>query len=362
MAALEALVATFGDSASTGQVWIENHPTEAWLPGKVESLESNGCYRVVDENGEQFDVPKEKAHPVDENCISGVDDLLALGDFNEGALLHNIRVRYFRDDIYTGIGTPILISVNPYQDIEGLYSKEKRQWYRNKSSAQSAGADIKVPPHLFSVADAAWTAMQRDGRDQSIIISGESGSGKTEATKRILSFYANLQSDQSKRRSVQGSLIEEQVLRSNPILEAFGNAKTIRNDNSSRFGKFIQIGFNSVGKLMNSQISNYLLEKSRIVKQQPNERGYHAFYLLCAGVSSVDISAELGIRSAAEHTYTKVCTTIPGVDDERAFTDMVSCMDALGFSPEERDGIFKILAAVLHLGDLQFEEYPNSAD
>ncbi|CAE8707575.1 unnamed protein product, partial [Polarella glacialis] len=171
------------------------------------------------------------------------------------------------------------------------------------------------------VAAASYTAMLGDSRNQSIIISGESGAGKTEATKRILAYFANLQKSSSAgdHRGGDRMSIEEQVLRSNPILEAFGNAKTIRNDNSSRFGKFIDIEFDNSGKLQSARISNYLLEKSRIVTQQPNERGYHAFYQLCAGASKTDLGASLGLQDARQHAYASVCTQISGVDDVSSF-------------------------------------------
>ncbi|CAK0796130.1 unnamed protein product, partial [Prorocentrum cordatum] len=346
-------------AAEGGQVWIENHPTEGWTPGRVDSVAASGCYIVVDESGQQFEVPQDKARPVDTACLRGVDDLLALGDFNEGGLLHNVRVRYFRDEIYTGIGTPILISMNPFAKLPGLYSEEKQRTYRDTSAA--GGGDLDLPPHLFSVGAASYTAMLTDVRNQSIIISGESGAGKTEATKRILAYFANLQGVPP--AGVQS--IEDQVLKSNPILEGFGNAKTIRNDNSSRFGKYIDIQFDTAGKLKSARVSSYLLEKSRIVKQQPDERGYHAFYQLCAGTTvgfHQELSAELGLQSSSDHQYICGTTDIAGVDDAADFAEMVDCMKSLGFSDDERDSVFKIAASVLHLGDLEFQEQDNSND
>lgn len=356
VAAMELLANTSGDA--NGRIWIENHPSEGWAPGRVDSLADGGTYIVVDEQGQQFNVPQNKARPVDPNCLQGVDDLLDLGDFNEGALLHDIRVRYFQDEIYTGIGNPILISVNPYQALPCLYTEAKQKYYRNQGAAISQGANTKIAPHLFSVAAASYMSMLGDSKNQSIIISGESGAGKTEATKRILTYFANLQTGQTTHSTSNGQMsIEDQVLKSNPILEAFGNAKTIRNDNSSRFGKFIEIEFDRAGKLRSARISNYLLEKSRIVTQQPEERGYHAFYQLCAGADSPEISSSLGLRDASDHAYTCCCTTIDGVDDRKEFDEMAECMHSLGFADEERDSVFRLLAAVLHLGDLEFEEH-----
>jgi len=348
-----------GSHGSSGQVWIENHPTLGWTPGRVDSLGSNGNYNVVDESGGKFEIPQEKARPVDQASLRGVDDLLSLGDFNEGSLLHTIRERYFKDEIYTGIGNPILISVNPYATFSGLYSEAKQKYYRERGAEVSSGSDVKIPPHLFSVADGAYVAMLGDGKNQSIIISGESGAGKTEATKRILTYFANIQSSSGGVKDNYS--LEQQVLRANPILESFGNAKTIRNDNSSRFGKFIEIEFD-VGKLHSAQISNYLLEKCRIVKQQPGERGYHVFYQLCASAGSMDISSALHLDDPSQHLYISGCTLIPDVNDRRDFQEVMDCMTSLGFSLDERNAIFKIVAAVLHLGDMEFTEHADSAN
>mmetsp|Transcript_75596 Transcript_75596/g.149412 ORF Transcript_75596/g.149412 Transcript_75596/m.149412 type:complete len:1015 (+) Transcript_75596:70-3114(+) len=237
---------------------------------------------------------------------------------------------------------------------------------RSKSFTETDLDQIKESCRLtfFSVAAASYGAMLADTRDQSIIISGESGAGKTEATKRILTYFANLQQNELPKKDGNTTMsIEDQVLRSNPILEAFGNAKTARNDNSSRFGKYIDIQFDNRGKLSSAKISSYLLEKSRIVKQQPGERGYHAFYQLCAGARSLGrLASVLSLSDQAQHRYVCGTTMIDGVDDRQDFTEMVDCMHSLCFSAEERESTFKIAAAVLHLGDLDFEEHPNSAD
>ncbi|CAK0813139.1 unnamed protein product [Prorocentrum cordatum] len=330
------------------RVWILEHPTEGWLPGRVDSVDG-GQLLVVDDEGGQFEIQQDQARPVDEACLQGVPDLLSLGDYNEGALLHNVRVRYLRDEIYTCIGEPILISVNPFKSILGLYSEEQMSHYRKRKGQDS--------PHLFSVADASFRAMLNDGRSQSIVITGESGAGKTEATKRILAYFANLQQSPSKAGgSLLSMSIEDQVLRSNPILEAFGNAKTVRNDNSSRFGKFISINFDAGGKLQSSRISNYLLEKSRIVTQQPEERGYHAFYQILRGAGGLGLEPPLALGEPGDHAYTSTCTDVPGVNDAADFHEMWECMAGLGFTTEERDSVIHIAAAVLHMGDLEFGE------
>jgi myosin-7 len=188
------------------------------------------------------------------SSISGCDDMIGLGDMFEGAILHNLGMRYENKDrccIYTFTGS-ILVAVNPYKLIDGLYTPETIESYK--------GCKIgEMPPHAFSISDNAYYFMRRDKRDQCCVISGESGAGKTETTKLLLQFLAAV--------SGQHSWIEQQILESNPILEAFGNAKTLRNDNSSRFGKYIDVHFDKEGAIKGAQVEQYLLEKARIVHQ-----------------------------------------------------------------------------------------------
>ena len=219
-----------------------------------------------------------------------------LGDFNEGALLHTIRERHSRQQIYVSIGSPILISVNPFQRLP-IFNTTMAQLYRQFAQAQRSGADMQRPePHLFMVAEDSYQDLMIDQTNQSIIITGESGAGKTEATKIILAYLARAgkgfsgpeedllykkptQEEAKQAEGQQGNAsIEKQVLDSNPLLEAFGNAKTFKNNNSSRFGKFIQVNFNATGMLHSASIVNYLLEKSRICFQYGIERNFHIFY------------------------------------------------------------------------------------
>lgn len=342
------------------KVWIPNHPEHAYIPGRVEEAAGDGKLLLVDDDGLKFTIEAKDAQSVDPACLAGVDDLLMLGDFNEAALLHNIRVRYAEDKIYTGIGSPILISVNPYQAIKGLYDEACQVKYRRGGAARAAGQNVNLPPHLYSVVDAAYRTILKEQLNQSIIISGESGAGKTEATKRILTYLAEMQRAgfSSGEKSV-----EQQVLDANPVLEAFGNAKTVRNDNSSRFGKFVEVEFDSSGRLTTAQISNYLLEKSRIVQQQPEERNYHIFYQLCAGVGSMpSLAPVLKLGPAEDFEYSSMCTDIAGVDDRSDFTEVLECMTSLGFSLEERASIFKLVAAVLHLGNVEFSVVARDGD
>lgn len=215
--------------------------------------------------------------PADERDLKrDVDDNCALVYLNEATLLHNIRVRYARDIIYTYVAN-ILIAVNPYKPLGPLYSANTIATYKGKSIGQAA-------PHVFAMADKAYREMKLAKAssaggvclNQSLIVSGESGAGKTETTKHILKYLTECYGQHA-------GPVEQRVVESNPLLEAFGNAKTIRNNNSSRFGKFVEVHFDAKLGVAGGQVSHYLLEKSRVVSQQPGERNYHIFYRLCAG-------------------------------------------------------------------------------
>ena len=206
--------------------------------------------------------------PMHVSSIRGCEDMIELGDLNEAGILRNLNERYKRNLIYTYTGS-ILVAVNPYQHLT-IYGSSTINQYKDKRIGT-------LPPHIFAVADNAYHKMIRNTQNQCIIISGESGSGKTESTKLILQFFAAL--------SNQHSWIEQQVLEANPILEAFGNARTMKNDNSSRFGKYINVHFDSKGAIRGAKIDEYLLEKSRLTFQAKAERNFHIFYCLIAGLS-----------------------------------------------------------------------------
>ena len=322
----------------------------------------------------------------------GLPDVLHLPHVTEASLLHALRVRYNRDDIYTSAG-PILVSVNPYKNVtvkgESLYSEEQMMLYRKTSSSSTPHAEDQLPPHLFKVADKAYSALIASGapelephieeedavlsmsprpmggrkiRDQSIIISGESGAGKTEATKVIMKYLARitkkaLAGDGETSASADVSSLEDRVLSSNPLLESFGNARTLRNDNSSRFGKFIEISFDTTtGHIIGASISNYLLEKTRIATQIEGERNYHIFYQLLTGaddglLEDLDLSAGvaafryLGNRSAQKSRR-----------DATGFEVTMECLSQIGLKDDDRKVILSFVAATLHLGNIEFEE------
>uniref|UniRef100_A0A8C1YM93 Myosin VIIAa n=1 Tax=Cyprinus carpio TaxID=7962 RepID=A0A8C1YM93_CYPCA len=253
-------------------------------------------------------------------------------------LLQSASALYlYSSKTYTG---SILVAVNPYQLLP-IYTADQIRLYTNKKIGE-------MPPHIFAIADNCYFNMQRNNKDQCCIISGESGAGKTESTKLILQFLAAI--------SGQHSWIEQQVLEANPILEAFGNAKTIRNDNSSRFGKYIDIHFNKRGAIEGAKIEQYLLEKSRVCRQARDERNYHIFYCMLKGMTP-DQKKKLGLGKATDYTYLTIgnCTVCDGRDDQKEYSNIRSAMKVLMFTEKENWEICKLLAAILHMGNLNYE-------
>ncbi|CAL8268110.1 unnamed protein product [Merluccius merluccius] len=275
-------------------------------------------------------------HPT---SVHGVEDMIRLGDLNEAGILRNLLIRYQERVIYTFTGS-ILVAVNPYQLLP-IYTADQIRLYTNKKIGE-------LPPHIFAIADNCYFNMQRNKKDQCCIISGESGAGKTESTKLILQFLAAI--------SGQHSWIEQQVLEANPILEAFGNAKTIRNDNSSRFGKYIDIHFNKRGAIEGARIEQYLLEKSRVCSQAPDERNYHVFYCMLKGMPP-ELKTKLGLGLATDYSYLTMgnCIQCEGRDDLRDYSSIQSAMKVLMFTETENWEISKLLAAILHMGNLRFD-------
>ncbi|XP_077154831.1 unconventional myosin-VIIa [Ranitomeya variabilis] len=316
--------------------------------GAVVKLCDSGQIQVLDDEGNEHWISPQNAtniKPMHPTSIHGVEDMIRLGDLNEAGILRNLLIRYREHLIYTNCGGrtytgSILVAVNPYQLLP-IYTPDQIRLYTNKKIGE-------MPPHIFAIADNCYFNMQRNSKDQCCIISGESGAGKTESTKLILQFLAAI--------SGQHSWIEQQVLEANPILEAFGNAKTIRNDNSSRFGKYIDIHFNKKGAIEGAKIEQYLLEKSRVCRQAPDERNYHVFYCMLKGMPP-DQKKKLGLGKATDYNYLCMgrCTTCDGRDDIKEYANIRSAMKVLMFTDTENWEISRLLAAILHLGNLRYE-------
>ncbi|XP_057898076.1 unconventional myosin-Ia isoform X2 [Melospiza georgiana] len=269
-----------------------------------------------------------------------VADLVLLDPLTEESLVQTLQERFRRRDIYTYIGN-VVISVNPYQSLP-IYTPEKVEEYRNCSF-------FAVKPHIYAIADDAYRSLRDRDRDQCILITGESGAGKTEASKLVMSYVAAVSS-----KGEEVNKVKEQLLQSNPVLEAFGNAKTVRNDNSSRFGKYMDIEFDFKGEPLGGVISNYLLEKSRIVRHVKGERNFHIFYQLLAGASP-QLLQQLKLRQDCGHYgyLDREGSSLPGMDDAANFHAMQDAMRIIGFSPTEVIELLQVTAVVLKLGNVQ---------
>lgn len=272
----------------------------------------------------------------------GVDDMVMLSSISESAINENLKKRYNNDVIYTYIGH-VLISVNPFKEIKGLYLDRTLKDYKGKYR-------YELPPHVYATADDMYRSMLSERENQCVIISGESGAGKTEASKKIMQFVAAVSGSSP---AVQH--VKDVILESNPLLEAFGNAKTIRNNNSSRFGKYMEIQFAITGDPEGGRINNYLLEKSRVIFQTPSERNFHVFYQLLAGADSA-MQSELGITGPDYFHYLNQgkCYTVEGMDDTREFRDTVQAMNTIGISQSEQYDIWRVVMGILYLGNVWF--------
>ncbi|XP_023813712.1 unconventional myosin-XV-like [Oryzias latipes] len=276
----------------------------------------------------------------------GVEDMTQLDEMHEVAVLLNVRKRFERELIYTYIGS-ILLSVNPYK-MYNIYGTDMVLLYKGHTLGEN-------PPHLFAIANAAYSKIMDAKQNQVILISGESGSGKTEATKLVLRFLASVHHLNNLAQQVSTS----NILEATPLLESFGNAKTVRNDNSSRFGKYIEV-FLENGIICGAITSQYLLEKSRIVFQAKDERNYHIFYEMLAGLPSQQKQA-FYLQEAETYYYLNQggnCR-IMGKNDGDDFRRLLSAMEILHFSPEEQSAIFRVLSSILHFGNVYFQRYEN---
>lgn len=300
------------------------------------------------------------------NLVDDTENLVSLTVLNEPSIVHCLELRFEKNHIYTYCG-PILIAVNPFQSIEEIYSMETLKKYFNYGVAKARGGSTTaiISPHVFAVADNAYRNMMRvltlgsldekDFTNQSILISGESGSGKTETTKLLLRYLSTVASP-ALNSDANCSSVQYKVIESNPILESFGNARTIRNDNSSRFGKFVELSFNKSGHLIGGLIKTYLLEKMRLCLQQPGERNFHIFYEMATG-GSPEEKRRWAIDSIAKFRFANRGNVfdLRFGDDASLFAALRGSLKTLEFKPHFITQIFDIVAAVLHFGQLEFD-------
>uniref|UniRef100_A0A8C1DFF3 Unconventional myosin-Ib n=1 Tax=Cyprinus carpio carpio TaxID=630221 RepID=A0A8C1DFF3_CYPCA len=272
----------------------------------------------------------------------GVGDMVLIEPLSEDTFIENLKKRFDHNEIYTYIGS-VVISMNPYKSLP-IYTAEKVEEYRNRNF-------YELSPHVYALADEAYRSLREQDKDQCILITGESGAGKTEASKFVMSYVAAVCG-----KGQEVNKVKEQLLQSNPVLEAFGNAKTVRNDNSSRFGKYMDIEFDFKGDPLGGVISNYLLEKSRVVKQPRGERNFHIFYQLLSGASDDTLKKLKLDRDFSKYNYLSLdSATVNGLDDAASFRTVRNAMQIVGFMEDEVQSILELVAAVLKLGNIEFK-------
>ncbi|NXO42904.1 MYH7 protein, partial [Locustella ochotensis] len=371
----------FGEAAPylrksyTEQLKLQTMPFDgkkrAWIPDEkeayieVEIKESSGGKVTVETKDKETRVVKEdEVQPMNPPKFDMIEDMAMLTHLNEASVLYNLKRRYSHWMIYTYSGL-FCVTINPYKWLP-VYTAPVVAAYKGKRRSEA-------PPHIYSIADNAYNDMLRNRENQSMLITGESGAGKTVNTKRVIQYFAIVAAlgDTPGKKVIpsgcvgahtsfgfvlQGTL-EDQIIEANPAMEAFGNAKTIRNDNSSRFGKFIRIHFGPSGKLASADIDIYLLEKSRVIFQQPKERSYHIFYQILSGKKpELQDMLLLSLNPYDYHFCSQGVTTVDNLDDGQELMATDHAMDILGFSNDEKYGSYKIVGAIMHFGNMKFKQ------
>ncbi|XP_034474512.1 myosin heavy chain, muscle isoform X16 [Drosophila innubila] len=327
--------------------WVPDEK-EGYLLGEIKATKGD-IVSVGLPGGETKDFKKDQLQQVNPPKYEKAEDMSNLTYLNDASVLHNLRQRYYNKLIYTYSGL-FCVAINPYKRYP-VYTNRCAKMYRGKRRNE-------VPPHIFAISDGAYVDMLTNHVNQSMLITGESGAGKTENTKKVIAYFATVGASTKKDESQKnkGSL-EDQVVQTNPVLEAFGNAKTVRNDNSSRFGKFIRIHFGPTGKLAGADIETYLLEKARVISQQSLERSYHIFYQIMSGaVPGVKEICGLTDNIYDYHIVSQGKVTVPSIDDAEEFNLTDQAFDILGFTKQEKEDVYRITAAVMHMGGMKFKQ------
>uniref|UniRef100_A0A670KDL9 Myosin heavy chain 16 n=1 Tax=Podarcis muralis TaxID=64176 RepID=A0A670KDL9_PODMU len=329
-------------------VWVKDEK-EGFVAGEIQS-ETDTQVTVKTVTNQTVTVKKDDVQQMNPPKFYQVNDMANMTFLNEASVLDNLRQRYVLMRIYTYSGL-FCVTINPYKWLP-IYGSRVAQMYKGRKRTE-------MPPHLFSISDNAYHDMLMERENQSMLITGESGAGKTENTKKVIQYFANIGGTGKASTDSKGSL-EDQIIQANPVLEAFGNAKTTRNNNSSRFGKFIRIHFGSTGKLAGADIESYLLEKSRVISQQPAERGYHIFYQLLSNKKPDLVSSLLCVPDPKEYHWTSQgVTVVDNMDDgeELLLTDVA--FDVLGFTQEEKISVYKLTGGIMHFGNMKFKQKPR---
>ncbi|XP_012868618.1 PREDICTED: myosin-2 isoform X1 [Dipodomys ordii] len=327
-------------------------PKESFVKGTIQSRES-GKVTVKTEAGATLTVKEDQIFPMNPPKYDKIEDMAMMTHLHEPAVLYNLKERYAAWMIYTYSGL-FCVTVNPYKWLP-VYNPEVVAAYRGKKRQEA-------PPHIFSISDNAYQFMLTDRENQSILITGESGAGKTVNTKRVIQYFATIAvtGDKKKEEATSGKMqgtLEDQIISANPLLEAFGNAKTVRNDNSSRFGKFIRIHFGTTGKLASADIETYLLEKSRVTFQLKAERSYHIFYQITSNKKPELIEMLLITTNPYDYPFVSQGEiSVASIDDQEELMATDSAIDILGFTNDEKVSIYKLTGAVMHYGNMKFKQ------
>ncbi|XP_044138321.1 myosin-10-like isoform X2 [Bufo gargarizans] len=353
-----SITATQADWTAKKQVWVpsEKHGFEA-----ASIKEERGDEVVVElaENGKRVVINKDDIQKMNPPKFTKVEDMAELTCLNEASVLHNLKDRYYSGLIYTYSGL-FCVVINPYKNLP-IYTEQIVEMYRGKKRHE-------MPPHIYAISETAYRSMLQDREDQSILCTGESGAGKTENTKKVIQYLAHVASSHKGRKehtapnsnTMSYGELEHQLLQANPILEAFGNAKTVKNDNSSRFGKFIRINFDVAGYIVGANIETYLLEKSRAVRQAKDERTFHVFYQLLAGAGE-HVKTDLLLEGFGQYRFlSNGSITIPGQQDKELFQETMESMKIMGINHEEIMSMLKMASAVLQFGNIIFRKERNT--
>lgn len=334
--------------------WVPD-AEDGFVAAEIKSAQGD-TVTVVTVKGNEITLKKEETQEMNPPKFTKTEDMANLTFLNEASVLANLKDRYSAMMIYTYSGL-FCVVINPYKRLP-IYTESVIKAYMGKRRNE-------MPPHLFSVSDEAYRNMVQDRENQSMLITGESGAGKTENTKKVISYFAIVGATQqaaekTEKSGGKGGTLEEQIVQTNPVLEAFGNAKTVRNNNSSRFGKFIRTHFSGSGKLAGGDIEHYLLEKSRVVRQAPGERCYHIFYQIMSG-HDPSLRGKLKLTNELKyyHFQSQAELTIEGVDDKEEMKITQEAFDVMGFGDDETANMYKNCAGIMHMGEMKFKQRPR---
>jgi myosin heavy chain 6/7 len=337
---------------------------DCWVPDEddgfvsAQVMEDKGdTVKVITIKQNEITLKKELIQEMNPPKFEKTEDMSNLSFLNDASVLHNLRARYKAMLIYTYSGL-FCVVINPYKRLP-IYTDSVARLYMGKRKTE-------MPPHLFSVSDEAYRNMLIDHENQSMLITGESGAGKTENTKKVIAYFAAVGAKQNEAEGIKNddgekkATLEDQIVQTNPILEAFGNAKTVRNNNSSRFGKFIRIHFSKLGRVASCDIEHYLLEKSRVIRQAPGERCYHIFYQIYSNYKP-ELKKELLLDLPIKDYWfvAQAELTVDGIDDVEEMKATHEAFTILKFTEEEKTNCYRLMSAHMHMGNMKFKQRPR---